>query len=154
MEVDRCKPRGTRSSSWRLSPKMVLNLKWGRTRCQQQASVSPEQEQSSLDGCCGRCAGGAGHKSPRNKIWIQRSTAERALGLDALLPTPSRPACACLLTVQEVLEVLRGAALLLLSPVVSGGSSKFGLLGWEDNTQKQPQQRWQEGDLLSVCSLK
>ena len=62
-----------------------------------------------------------------------------SLGLDALLPAPSRPACARLLTVQEVLEVLRGAALLLLSPVVSGDSSKFGLLGWEDNTQKQPQ---------------
>ena len=41
-----------------------------------------------------------------------------SLGLDALLPAPSRPACARLLTVQEVLEVLRGAALLLLSPVV------------------------------------
>ena len=40
------------------------------------------------------------------------------LGLDALLPATSRPACARLLTVQEVLEVLRGAALLLLSPVV------------------------------------
>ena len=64
-----------------------------------------------------------------------------SLGLDALLPiaNPSRPACARLLTVQEVLEVLRGAALLLLSPVMSGDSSKFGLLGWEDNTQKQPQ---------------
>ena len=121
---------------------MVLNLKWGRTRCQQK-DVAAEQEQSSRDAAAGareeRGINRQGIKNGSNAQLRKGRGPLSLLGLDALLPATSRPACARLLTVQEVLEVLRGAALLLLSPDVSGDSSKFGLLGWEDNTQKQPQ---------------